>query len=183
MANAIIDISCTGANTYVNAGAVAGENFGLVQDCYATGSVTARNKSNQDGGSYKENSYAGGICGISNMGIIERCYSDVSTYATSNLDTAYAAGITASNYYSEVRSCFALGSVSTSDVGGGVSGSGGTATNCYASNAQSVNARYYAVSGTKVDPYRKTTNRSKSPLFVVLSCCIRHDLGTNPIHR
>lgn len=133
-----IDIYCSTVETYVSAGAIAGRNYNLIRDCYATGNITARNQNTVEGMSYRENSYAGGICGSNGMATVERCYVDVSVRATSNLDTPFAGGIAGVNTYGEVISCFVMGSVVSGKSGGAVTGSGGTVTKCYASNQQSV---------------------------------------------
>jgi len=85
------DVSIVGVSGANYAGALCGENSGIIDQCFSTGLCTLSN-------------IIGGLCGANN-GSINNCYStvDVSGYQ-------YAAGLCAINQGS-VSNCFAAGSV------------------------------------------------------------------------
>jgi len=98
------------ASSYV--GGVVGSNAsGTVENCYATGNVTAPVA-------------VGGVVGGNTGGRVQNCYSTCTVTAT-----GYAGGVAGSN----VENCYATGNVSCSenDVGGVVGNNASTVKNCY----------------------------------------------------
>ena len=126
-----------------NVGGVVGVNYGNVQKCYVTGSVSGHNYvggvvGNSPGtiencystGIVSGFSYVGGVVGRNSAnGSIENCHSAANV--TSSLD--YVGGVVAWNE-GTVAKCYATGSVSSIeyDVGGVVGINYGNVQNCYA---------------------------------------------------
>ncbi len=124
------DVNMTG-NNYV--GGLAGYNYGDINDCYVTGTVTG--KSN----------YVGGLTGR-NTGTITDCYEIVTVAAGSS---SYVGGLTGNNL-STIERCYAAGSVSgNSNVGGLTGRDSGTMTSCYAMGDVSGNSYVGGFAGYK----------------------------------
>jgi uncharacterized repeat protein (TIGR02543 family) len=95
-------------------GGMAGENYGTVQNCYITGSVSSYN-------------YVGGVVGY-NFGTVQNCY----TTGSVNGASYYVGGVVGANN-GTVQNCYTTGSVNGSNYVGGVAGENyGTVQNCYA---------------------------------------------------
>ncbi|OUN38835.1 hypothetical protein B5G28_07710 [Faecalibacterium sp. An77] len=135
-------VSSTNADGYV--GAVAGENFGAVENCHVTGSVTATGKTSYAGGvvgvnystvtacyatgKVESDNIAGGVVGWNDGGTVTACYATGDVTATSGT----AGGVVGVNY-STVTACYAAGDVTGDTYAGGVvGGNTGTVTACYA---------------------------------------------------
>ena len=139
-----IDVTYSGT---VYAGGLVGYNdnyYVTITNCYATGDVSATSSS---GSSYSY-SYAGGLVGRNNNGIITNCYATGNVSATcSGSSSTYssAGGLVGRNYYGRITNCYATGAVSASSnssssnsrAGGLVGNNNGTITNCYATGAVS----------------------------------------------
>jgi len=99
-------------------GGVVGENYGTVEYCYATGTVSGNNQ-------------VGGVVG-GNCGTVQNCYS------TGVVSGNYCGGVVGRNYvdrenYGTVQNCYSTGDVSGSYCGGVVGySSERTVQNCYA---------------------------------------------------
>ena len=135
-----------------NAGAIAGENRGTIENCSVSGSVTSSSNNSYVGGitgwnyrgtitdchssaTVEGKAYVGGIAGQSDA-TITACYSTGSVTATKNNTTGYsfAGGVVGYNNGAVLIACYATGSVSGGgDFVGGVVGSNenGTLTACY----------------------------------------------------
>ena len=135
-----------------NAGAIAGENRGTIENCSVSGSVTGSSNNSYVGGitgwnyrgtitdchssaTVEGKDYVGGIAGQSNA-TITACYSTGSITVTKNNTTGYsfAGGVVGYNTGAVLTACYATGSVSgEGNFVGGVVGSNenGTLTACY----------------------------------------------------
>ena len=135
-----------------NAGAIAGENRGTIENCSVSGSVTSSSNNSFVGGitgwnyrgtitdchssaTVEGKAYVGGIAGQSDA-TITACYSTGSVTATKNNTTGYsfAGGVVGYNNGAVLIACYATDSVSGGgDFVGGVVGSNenGTLTACY----------------------------------------------------
>ena len=135
-----------------NAGAIAGENRGTIENCSVSGSVTSSSNNSYVGGitgwnyrgtitdchssaTVEGKAYVGGIAGQSDA-TITACYSTGSVTATKNNTTGYsfAGGVVGYNNGAVLIACYATDSVSGGgDFVGGVVGSNenGTLTACY----------------------------------------------------
>ena len=135
-----------------NAGAIAGENRGTIENCSVSGSVTGSSNNSYVGGitgwnyrgtitdchssaTVEGKAYVGGIAGQSDA-TITACYSTGSVTATKNNTTGYsfAGGVVGYNTGAVLTACYATGSVSgEGNFVGGVVGSNenGTLTACY----------------------------------------------------
>ncbi len=116
----LIDNNVSGTDYYV--GGLVGENYGMVTNSFATGSVS---------GDY----YVGGIVGY-NYGSVENCYA-TGTVSGNN----HVGGLVGINDGSTVENCYASSIVSGYDRVGGLVGwiNGGVVSNCYASGNVSGN--------------------------------------------
>lgn len=108
-----------------SAGLLVGSNTGTIRNCYANGSVRV-NQPKDNGGA----AYAGGIVGYSS-GRILNCYANANVYAR-GFDGAYkvfgdAGGIVG---YGSAENCFALGVVEGARKAGAILGDG-SASNCF----------------------------------------------------
>ena len=142
-------VSSTNADGYI--GAVAGENFGAVENCHVTGSgtITGNNAGGVVGTNESDSSvigcsstgdvtanssydsYAGGVVGV-NSGTVTACYAAGSV--TANGDASAAGGVVGVNS-GTVTACYATGTVTVTGLSyaGGVAGwNTGTVTACYA---------------------------------------------------
>jgi hypothetical protein len=115
---------------YYGVGGVVGINYGTVQNCYSTGSISISDR----GASY----YVGGVVGY-NYGTVRDCYSTGNVSSGTGTGRvpgdSYVGGVVGYNYNGgTVQNCYATGSVSgTGDYVGGVVGyNSGTVQNCYA---------------------------------------------------
>ena len=107
----IVNANITG-NTYV--GGVIGNNAGIVENCYVTGTVSG-------------SSSVGGVVGFNNSGIVENCYSTCTINGGSTVG-----GVVGFCNTSTLMNCYSAGSVSGSSVGGvATNASGNAPTNCY----------------------------------------------------
>ena len=88
-----------------NGGGLAGQNYGSISRCYATGSVTASKNINVSPA-------AGGLVGM-NAGPITDCYATGNATATYNSTSTHAGGLTGMNS-STITSSYSTGSVSAS---------------------------------------------------------------------
>ena len=108
--------SASAASAWASAGGVVGQNNGIVESCYNTGTVTGTGTS------------AGGVVG-ENSGTVENCYN---TGKVNGGD--YVGGVVGGNY-DTVTDCYNTGKVTGSGISvGGVVGKssyGGTVANCY----------------------------------------------------
>jgi len=145
-----IGLAACNINGRGNVGGIAGENNGIVQDCYTTGDITGSfncvggvvGYNNTNGivkncyatGNVAHDQFVGGVVGL-NSGTVQYCYAtgDVSGGrhiggVVGSSDGQYGYGI--------VKNCYATGNVNgTNDEVGGVVGSnyhGGSVQNCYA---------------------------------------------------
>ncbi|MBQ5934049.1 MAG: hypothetical protein IJL55_10125, partial [Lachnospiraceae bacterium] len=108
-------------------GGVAGYNFGIIINCYNTGSIS--------GG---DGAFVGGVAGYNYEGTITNCYN---TGSINSIDNARVGGIAGSNY-GTITNCYNTGSISGRDnanVGGVAGENDGTITNCY--NTGSISGR------------------------------------------
>jgi len=140
----LIDCSITAMSLV---GGIAGTNYGTIQNCYVTGTVTGSN-------------YIGGIAGQNGMGgvqaQIKNCYSTATVTATLNTSDSQTGGIVGTLSQGTVENCYFTGTVqgANSSAGsadmtapyttnaGGIVGkiSSGTVQNCYSTG--------YIISGT-----------------------------------
>ena len=115
-----VDITAdTSTPVVANIGAITGNNAGLIQNCYVTGSVTATH-------------VVGGITGGEQTGTIQNCY--VTAAITGTIGTV--GGIAAFNDGGTIQNCYSTGNLNSQDLIGGITGannSGGIIQNCYAS--------------------------------------------------
>lgn len=98
-----------------NAGVIAGENEGIIENCTAIGTV------------YANTNFAGGICGMNN-GTVRECLSSLYSVSAGS----FAGGISGSNH-GVIENCLAATNVVASDMyAGGISGNnnGGTIRKC-----------------------------------------------------
>jgi beta-lactam-binding protein with PASTA domain len=130
--NTVACISTAGT-TYSYAGGLIGSQYGVVDSCFSTGSITS---------SAPAYAYAGGLVGIQSNGTILNCWSigNVTTLYSSN---EVLGGLVGQQYTGTINSCYNAGSVNSSAsasvvYAGGLVGSqrSGTISNCY--NAGSV---------------------------------------------
>jgi hypothetical protein len=123
---------------YGYVGGVAGANYGMIQDCYTTGSVTGDGNDLGDmGGIIGGNT--GGVAGY-NKGTIQNCYTTGSVSSYSRVG-----GVVGYNDGGTIQNCYATGNVDSSKRGGGFSNTGmvggvvginsGTVQNCYATGS------------------------------------------------
>ena len=114
----VANVDVTGYN---HVGGVAGEVYGTVENCYATGSVSGTGTSQ----------YVGGVAGQILNGTVQNCYATGSV--TGNLCVGGVAGCVESG---TMQNCYATGSVIGNNYVGGVAGyvNGGTVQNCAALN-------------------------------------------------
>ncbi len=108
-----VSATLTGNGEYfVYAGGIAGENAGVILNCYNTGSVTATTD---------YTAFVGGIVGENTAGIVMNCYN------TGIVSSSFAAGgIVGSNYLGTIMNSYNTGIVAgTSFAGGIVAGSDG----------------------------------------------------------
>ena len=108
-------------------GGVAGYNFGIIINCYNTGSIS--------GG---DGAFVGGVAGYNYEGTITNCYN---TGSINSIDNARVGGIAGSNY-GTITNCYNTGSISGRDnanVGGVAGYNFGIITNCY--NTGSISGR------------------------------------------
>ena len=130
-----------------NAGAIAGENRGTIENCSVSGSVTSSSNNSYVGGitgwnyrgtitdchssaTVEGKAYVGGIAGQSDA-TITACYSTGSVTATKNNTTGYsfAGGVVGYNNGAVLIACYATDSVSGGgDFVGGVVGSNDSST-------------------------------------------------------
>lgn len=145
-------------DVYIEAGGIAGENYGTISNCYTTGSIVA--------GGIVGSSYVGGIAGRHRSGTIKECYNMASvngTYAAGGIvgdspsvdaiiencfntgkitvkknedkssDYTFAGGIVGCES-GTINCCYNVGPIISSVRSGGISaldGFGSTITNCY----------------------------------------------------
>jgi len=129
LVNVNIDVECTAT---INAGGVVGWNFGTIENCHVTGTVTTKTSSSH--------AFAGGIEGFNNGGSVNNCSATGTMTATATSGNAYAGGITGRSYSGgSVANCYASGDVTAtarrnSARAGGISGENAisSVTNCYA---------------------------------------------------
>jgi len=90
----------------VRAGGIAGINYGQITDCYSDVIISGNGS----------NTSFGGIAG-ENRSLIARCHADV------NISKGYACGgLTGSNYGGEIIKCYATGTITKSEIVGGIAG-------------------------------------------------------------
>ena len=122
-------------NGWSDVGGVCGMNFGTIENCYFTGTVSGRQ-------------HVGGVCG-SNYGTIKNCYNNgsVSYCSTGSMDMY--GGVCGMNYDSgTIENCYNTGTVTGFDVAGGVCGANsGTINNCYNTGTVSGNSYVGGVCG------------------------------------
>ena len=117
-------------NGWSDVGGVCGMNFGTIENCYFTGTVSGHQS-------------VGGVCG-SNYGTIKNCYNNGSVIYCSKGGINMYGGVCGMNYDSgTIENCYNTGTVSGSDVAGGVCGTNsGTINNCYNTGTVSCNGDY-----------------------------------------
>jgi len=100
---AMINVNINITSSNMNAGGIAGFNYGVIENCYITGSISG---------------YAsvGGVAG-NNEGVIKNCYSVCNVISSS----MYAGGIAGFNYKT-ISNCYTLGRVVGSSYVGGIAG-------------------------------------------------------------
>jgi len=120
-------VEVTVSNTHSYTGGLVGSNFGLVRNCYATGSVTGTGASStyvggvvgSNSGTVKDcystgdvksiNDSVGGVVGYNlTAGKVENCYATGKVVNNSGNNSIQTGGIVGSVYASEVRNCVAL---------------------------------------------------------------------------
>ena len=118
----LIDINVTG-NYYT--GGLVGDNFGIITNCFSSGSVT---------GSH----YIGGLVGHNYCCTISNCYSTGSVTGY-----YYTGGLVGNNYCGTIFNCYSTGSVTGNNYTGGLVGNNycGKISNCYSTG--SVTGNYY----------------------------------------
>nr|MCR5523041.1 ubiquitin family protein [Clostridia bacterium] len=132
--------SIAGSN---NVGGVAGNNSGIVQKCYNTGSVSG-------------NEFVGGVVGDNVGGIIEYCYNtgNVSGYN-------FVGGVVGDNYHnSSVENCYNTGDVSGNNYVGGVVGNNYehiSVENCYNTGSVIATEQHAYVGGVVGENYFNST--------------------------
>ena len=128
-------------NAYVKGiqyvGALAGESFGRVSNCFAIGTIEG-------------SSYVGGLVGA-NIGVMSACYSESSVSGNSAVG-----GLAGYNDYSVISDCYATGDVTaTQDSAGGLVGSnyGAQVLYSYAVGSVSGSSNVGALVGFETDGY------------------------------
>ena len=106
--NVNVSESTDGGENYV--GAIAGANFGIIENCYVTGSVTGQR-------------IVGGIVAYNYAGTVKNCYTTCTVTSSGN----YAGGIAGYNRnnstnYATIASCYATGNIKASNYAGGIAG-------------------------------------------------------------
>ena len=119
----VCGFSTASVSAYTSAGGIVGRNWGMILNCYNTGSVKASAISSSPC------SWSGGIAGI-NSGIISNCYNTGSVEASSSTQHDVRAGGIVGDSYGTVQNCYNTGSVKARSAGG-IAGVGGTFSNCY----------------------------------------------------
>ena len=123
-------------NSYINghvyAGGLCGMNYGLIANCFNTGTVNG-------------DSFVGGVCG-KNEGIITDCYS------TGKISAEHDVGGVCGWNEGTITSCYNTGSVTGGEFTGGICGdNSATATGCYYLTGTASFAFGGEESGTDVD--------------------------------
>lgn len=115
-----------------NCGVAAGQNYGMISNCYAEGEITF------DEGTNDMAVTVGGLVGF-NRGPVVNCYTNCVINATGDVTIPlYAGGLIGQNYDFAITNCYANGDVtvtlpSTGYVGGLIGeNNSAAATNCYA---------------------------------------------------
>ncbi|MFA5203471.1 MAG: InlB B-repeat-containing protein [Lentisphaeria bacterium] len=119
-------------------GGLIGLSYGTVNNCYATGAVTA---------SSTNASCVGGLIGM-NDGTVSNCYATGAVTASTGI-AAQVGGLIGVND-GTVSNCYATGTVSSDSghcVGGLIGSNNGTVSNCYATGAVTVSSNAYYVDG------------------------------------
>jgi len=150
-------------------GGLVGRNYyGIVQDSYATGSVTGRGGSvggligeNAGSSSRVQNSYAtgsvtggnhvGGLVGINNAGTVQNSYATGSVQGSGD----YVGGLIGENFGGRVQNSYATGSVkgSGSLVGGLMGSNGGKVETSYATGSVNGNNGVGGLAGANYSHY------------------------------
>lgn len=145
----MVDVNVDAGTGYYVGGLVGLNDYGIVLNCYATGTVTGNKYvgglvglNYYDGtvsncyatGTVSGVSWVGGLMGINHYGTVSKCY------ATGTISgVAYVGGLVGYRYYGTVSNCYASGSVSGGYwyVGGLVGWNNSTVSNCYATGSVS----------------------------------------------
>ena len=117
---ALINISCTYSQG--RGGGIAGQNEGLIENCYVTGAI--------GGTGY----IFGGIAGVNMSGSIKNCYTTCNVTSSGSLQS----GIVGDNS-GRIEYCYATGTISGSFRNGGIVGlneASGTVYHCVALNTE-----------------------------------------------
>ncbi|MDR0547606.1 MAG: T9SS type A sorting domain-containing protein [Dysgonamonadaceae bacterium] len=135
--------SSINSNSHYSGGICGYASSSLITNCYNTGSISSYA---YDGGGvvHAASLYSGGICGIVYSSTITNCY-NTGSVSSSTASFCYAGGICGGygygdDYSSTITNCYNTGSVSSSNsknsytYSGGICGSEGTISNCFAAN-------------------------------------------------
>lgn len=102
------NVNITGGGNSRYLGGLVGANFGTIENCYATGSISGNHR-------------LGGLCGRNNEGVISRCYANVSvTGQNGSVDLGGLCGLNIN--YGIIEDCYATGSVIGGDGSGFLGG-------------------------------------------------------------
>jgi len=130
-------VSCYFNCGYGCIGAICYKNYGTIDGCYSTGTITSADN------------YNAGLC-VENYGTISNCYSTCSASAPVSFG-----GIVNANY-GTIKNCYFAGALSNATNKGGIcyinqvfEGSAGTVTNCYTTFDTAI----YSNSGTVAHVY------------------------------
>jgi len=147
-----VSINHTGSTGTI--GGIASENFGTIENCYVTGTISG-------------NDFVGGVVGTNIGGVIKNCYTTCTVTGRSDIG-----GIVGENNGSSitVEACYATGKITGSNYVGGIVGiysiGTGTVRNCVALNSEVVATNNtgnvgrvlgYNVQGTLANNYARAT--------------------------
>ena len=153
----MVDVNVDAGTGYYVGGLVGLNDYGIVSNCYATGTVSGNKYvggllglNYYDGtvsdcyatGSVSGVSWVGGLVGINHFGTVSICYAAANVFGSGSVG-----GLVGYNNYGTVSKCYATGTVSGVAYVGGLVGYRyyGTVSNCYASG--SVSGGYWYVGG------------------------------------
>ena len=147
----MVDANVDAGTGYYVSGLVGLNDYGIVSNCYATGSVTGDDYvGGLVGLNYYDGtvsncyaastvsgvSWVGGLVGINHFGTVSNCYATGNVFGSGSVG-----GLVGYNNYGTVSKCYATGTVSgVAYVGGLVGWNNSTISNCYATGSVSGNS-------------------------------------------
>jgi len=137
------DADVTGAESV---GILLGQNYGTIENCWSTGTVTAIG-ANPWGQPFGSNN-VGGLIGVITKGAVADCYSTATVVAEGYAAGGFAGGIAGSNPGPTVDRCFATGDVTAFiSAGGFASGiQSATVRDCYSMGSVTATGERFGLS-------------------------------------